>query len=240
MPSGIAGNVNRPEVATVESTILDQTYTPAAFGVPVKTVSGKTRPVATGDAISVVKGFLVRPYPTSGNGTDGLGTSAPNKALPADVLRRGYISALLKQGTAAKDAPVYVRLVTASTKIAGDIEGASDITATGGTITGTGTGTIAFTAAEGAVAGTYSLVLQSTSQTAKVTVIDPNGDRLADATVGTAYTAQGITFTITAAGTMTSGDSFAPTVVYNTAALPDAYFTGAADTAGNVEIAYNI
>ena len=241
MPSGIAGNVNRPEVSTVEQAVLDQTYTPTAFGAPVKTVSGKIRPVATGDAISVVTGFLVRAYPTSGNGTDGLGAATPNKALPADILKRGYISAVLKNVTAAaKDAPVYVRLVTASSKIAGDIEAAVDITATAGTITGTGTGTLAFSAVEGAVAGTYSLTLQSTSQTSKVTVIDPQGNRLADATVGTAYTAEGITFTITAGGTMTAADSFAPSVTYNTARLPNAFFTGAADSSGNVEIAYNI
>ena len=60
-------------------------------------MSGAVRKLASGDAATDVKGMLVRPYPTSGNGTDGLGTSTPPTSGICDVLKRGYIFAKLAQ-----------------------------------------------------------------------------------------------------------------------------------------------
>lgn len=244
MPSGIPGAITRPEQSTVEQSILDQTTPPLLLGVPVKKVANRLQPITTGDVPSSIVGILVRDYPTSGNGTDGLGVGTPNKALPASLLKRGYISAALSGATAAAaEAQVYTRVQNPVTGQAlGDVEADNDVSVTSPAIVGTGTGTIAASVSDATKIqpGTYVLTLQTTSNTSLVTVIDPNGKRLKDATVGTAYTDEGLTFTITAAGTMTAGDTFSPVVTQNTIPIPNAKFTGGADASGNVEIAYNI
>jgi hypothetical protein len=126
MDAGIPGAVSRAEHATISPEVLDTTYYPTAYGVFVKIVSGAVRKIASGDAASDVRGVLVRPFPTSGNGTDGLGTSTPPTSGICDVLRRGYIFVKLAQGTAAKEAAVYVRVTADTGKLVGDIETAAD------------------------------------------------------------------------------------------------------------------
>ncbi len=126
MAAGVPGAVSRAQHATITPEVLDTTYYPTAFGVFVKFVSGAVRKIASGDAASDVKGILVRPYPTSGNGTDGLGTSTPATSGICDVLRRGYIFVKLAQGTAAKEGAVYVRVTADTGKLVGDIETAAD------------------------------------------------------------------------------------------------------------------
>lgn len=241
MPTGIPGEVTRPGQSTIEPKILGATAF-TAYGLAAKISSGKIIPITTNDVSTAVAGFLVRPFPITGaNASDALGTSVPPTSGIGNLLKRGYTNIMLANGTAADGGKVYVRVANATAgRPVGGFEAAEALLVAGGTITGTGTGTIAATVAAGAVVGTWSLTLQSTSQTAKVTVIDPNGVRRPDATVGTAYTSGGLTFTITAAGTMTSGDSFAPVVSADTVVVPGAFFTGAADASGNVEIAYNI
>lgn len=241
MPSGIPGATTRDSQSTIDAVPADSAKPFSAFGLPGKVVSGKFVPIEAGDAASVVAGFLVRPYPT-GNTTDGLGVSTPTQGAGMhNVLRRGYQSIKNNAGTPAMEGQVYMRVGNASAgKPIGGLEAASEVAFVGGTITGTGTGTISGSATAAAVPGTYKLTLQSTSSTSAVTVIDPNGRRLADAVVGTAYSNGGISFTITAGGTMTAGDSFSPVVTQNTVAVPGAKFAGAADSSGNVEIAYNI
>lgn len=244
MPAGIPGAVTRTESATVEPGVLDTTNYPLVFGVPVASdaSSKNIRAIMAGDTSASIYGLYVRPYPLTGNGTDGLGTSTPPVKGLCNVLKRGYMSVVLGgTAAAAKNAPVYVRVGNASSgKVVGDIEAAADVTVAGGTITGTGTGTIAASVAATATPGTWSLVLQTTSQTSLVTVIDPLGVRHKDAIVGTAYTSGGLTFTITAAGTMTAADSFAPVVTANTVVMPNAYFTGPGDANSITEVAYNL
>lgn len=242
MPSGIAGAISRSQSSDVDTGIFDASYPFSAYGVPCKEVSGKLRPIASGDTAANVIGFLVRPFPTTGaNASDPLGTAVPPTTGIGNRLIRGYMTVKNNYGSPARNGQVYVRVANASSgKPIGGIEAASETTFTGGTITGTGTGTIAGSADATAVPGTYSLTLQTTSNTSKVTVIDPNGFRLPDATVGTAYTQNGVTFTITAAGTMTAGDSFSPVIAQNTRAIDKCKFTNAGDANGNVEIEYNI
>lgn len=242
MPSGIAGAISRAQSTDVDTGFYDSSYPFTAYGVPCKEVSGKLRPIASGDTFANVIGFLVRPFPTTGaNASDPLGVAVPATTGIGNRMTRGYMTVINNSGTPARNGQVYVRVANASSgKPIGGIEAAAEATFTGGTITGTGTGTIAGTATGAAVAGAYSLTLQTTSGTSKVTVIDPNGKRLADATVGSAYTSNGVTFTITAAGTMTAGDSFAPVVAQNTQAIEGCKFTNAGDANGNVEIEYNI
>lgn len=242
MPNGIPGDVTRQSQSTIEAQVLNSAAAFFGYGLFGKMVTNKFIPITTSDVAASVYGLLVRPNPITGaNASDPLGTSVPPTTGIANVLKRGYATVLLKSGTAAVDGQVYVRVGNASSpKPIGGIEAASEQSVAAGVITGTGTGTIAASVVAGVIPGTWSLTLQTTSQTAKVTVIDPNGFRHPDATVGTAYTTSGLTFTITAAGTMTANDSFAPVVTVNTLAVPNCKFCAAADASGNVEIAYNI
>lgn len=245
MPLGIPGTITRwaspPQVETVE---LDGTTPPTVYGLPYKMVSGKALTLADADTASLISGILARPFPGSPAPTpnEGLGTDTPNKDYPQSGLRSGHISVVCYGTTEpATGGKAYVRVNGADgTHPIGGIEAASVVAVTSLLITGTGTGTLAMTADETSVAGTYSLTLQTTSGTSKVTVIDPNGNRLADATVGSAYTAQGIAFTITAGGTMTAGDSFSPIVTHKTEAIPNCYFVNGRDSSKNAEVAFNL
>jgi hypothetical protein len=242
MPNGIAGDITRQSQATIESHVFDSANPFASYGLFGKIASAKFIPVGSGDAAADVYGLLIRPFPTTGaNASDPLGTSVPPTTGLANVLRRGYATVKNNSGVPAINGQVFARVASASTgKPIGGIEAAADVVVDGGDITGTGTGTIAATVAANAIPGTWSLTLQTTSNTSKVTVIDPNGLRHPDATVGSAYSSGGLTFTITAAGTMTAGDSFAPVVTANTVPVPNCKFMAAADANGLVEIAFNV
>lgn len=246
MPAGIPGDVSRKEGVVVEAAQYDATNPPAAFGQPV-VLDGTSKNIrhllASDTQNTLIWGFLIRPFPTSNaNTTDGLGTSIPNVASLADVAKKAYLNVLLQNSTAsAKGGQVYARkAVTAGNLVQGGIEAAAAGTVTSPAIVGTGTGTIAATIGDATliVEGTYLLTLQTTSNTSKVTVIDPNGKRLADAIVGTPYSDEGLNFTITAAGTMTAGDAFSPVVTLTNIAIPNAYFMGPADSTGNTEISF--
>lgn len=133
MPAGFAGDLQRAEVATIETQQIDATTPPTAFGVAVKLVSGKIQPInLAGDTAALVVGVNLRPYPIQGNGTDPLGTSTPPTSGVTDILRRGYVNVQLNGTTAAaKGGTVYVRVANASAgKPIGGFEAASDTTNT--------------------------------------------------------------------------------------------------------------
>lgn len=238
MPSGVAGSVTRPLETAVESVFLNASKPVLAFGAPVKLISGKAEPLEASDAASVFYGILARVAPSIGGSTAQLFTSGvPNTDSVQGVVTRGYVNVACTIGTPVRGGQVYARVVAASGKAIGDIEATADVTVVGGVITGTGTGTIAATVTSAAIVGTWSLKLQTTSQTSLVTVIDPLGVRHTDAVVGTAYTSGGLTFTITAAGTMTAGDSFAPVVTANNVALTNTVWAvDGKDGSNNTEI----
>lgn len=221
MPSGVPGELTRPGSGNVvESGLFDTAKVPAAFGAPIKMVAGKVTKIEANDLASVFYGLLSRLAPSiAGDTAQTLASGTPNANSVQGILVRGFMNVLCAIGTPVRNAAVYMRVVADTGKLVGDLEATADVVVAGGTITGTGTGTIAATVAASAIPGTWSLALQTTSQTAKVTVVDPLGVRHGDATVGTAYTSGGLSFTITAAGTMTAGDSFAPVVTANNVAL---------------------
>lgn len=143
MPAGIPGATNRVEQLTAEAQIMDTAFPVTLFGVPVKIVSGLVRPIASGDAASLVYGFLIRPYPTQNVGTaysvgtDGFGGGVPNSQDVANVMRRGYMTVKLNGATAAtKGGQVYVRNANGSTPtpIGGVEAGATDCVAIPGCI----------------------------------------------------------------------------------------------------------
>ena len=243
MPSGIAGNINRPDTAHVEQFILDQTTPPTVFGTPVKNVSAKIQPIQSGDLSAAIIGFLARPYPTSGNGTDGLGAASPNKALPGDVMKRGYISVKVG-GTQApvSGGQVYCRVGNASAgKVIGDIEAAADIAVSAAATVGTGTQTAGtLSALVTTPAGVYTVKMTSGSA---FDVLDANGaELLHSGAFATQYTLDnGLSFKMTTGGTPTTGDTTAITVTQNTIVVPgNTYFTGGMDASNNAEVAFNI
>jgi len=134
MPAGVPGAVTRSSAATIEARPLDPTNYPTTFGVAVAidATSKALRSITTGDAAEAVYGIYVRPFPTTGNGTDGLGTSTPPSSGIGNVLRRGYITVKLNGATAsALDGAVYVRVAAAATgKPIGGFEAAADSTNT--------------------------------------------------------------------------------------------------------------
>ena len=126
MSSGIPGDVTRLSNATIEPGVYDPAKSFDTFGVPGKIVSEKFVPLEAGDTADDIYGLLVRPYPTTSS-QDPLGTSTPPKAGINDILRRGYMTVLLRAGTSAKGGAVYVRIGSpVAGKPIGGIEAAAD------------------------------------------------------------------------------------------------------------------
>ena len=129
MPSGIAGDLTRLKAADVEAQIADASYPVLRFGEPVKMVSGKIRPITTGDVLANIYGFGVRPYPTQAATSEALGTATPSPTRAFNVLRRGYMTVKCQYGTPVKNATIWVRTIAADDTVAqpiGGIETGSD------------------------------------------------------------------------------------------------------------------
>lgn len=113
MPSGIPGALTRDSVATIEAHPQDSATPFSEFGLAGKyNTNGKFVPLASGDAVSVVQGILVRPYPITGaQPSDPLGTSTPpTQDGMNNALKRGYMTVKCYRGTPALGNPVYVRV----------------------------------------------------------------------------------------------------------------------------------
>jgi hypothetical protein len=86
-------------------------------------------------------------------------------------------------------------------------------------IVGTGTGAMtALKFGPDVQVGSYVITLLATSSTAAFSVVAPDGKALPNGAVGTAYAGRHLSFLISNAGTMTTGDSF--TVVVTAAGTP--------------------
>jgi hypothetical protein len=129
MPAGIAGDVTRREHADIEPQVMDTDYPVLRYGEPVKMVDGKIRPITTDDGINDIYGFGCRAYPVQTSSNEALGTGTPPTNLHFDVMRRGYMTVKVQDGTPVKNASVYVRTVAADDPTAqpiGGLECASD------------------------------------------------------------------------------------------------------------------
>lgn len=125
MPAGIAGDVTRKEHSKIESHVMDTSYPVTKYGVPVKMVSGKIRPMAAADT-GQPYGFSVRPYPTLADASEALGTATPSTTQPIDVLVSGYIIVDNKEGTPSKGGSVYYRSQSDDTTEIGQVEAEAD------------------------------------------------------------------------------------------------------------------
>lgn len=120
MPAGIAGNISRSDSLTVEATPINSAKPPLAYGIFGKFVSGKAEPLEASDAGAVVTGMFTRPYPFQSTDNNFGGGTPPSSGI-LDFLRRGYVSAILKVGTAVKGGAVYVVTTAGGTVVVGDI-----------------------------------------------------------------------------------------------------------------------
>jgi hypothetical protein len=121
------------------------------------------------------------------------GTSLPNGAV-GTAYSSSHLSFLISDGGTMTAADTYTVAVTA-----------------GGTpvLVGTGTGVVsAFSLGKDAQLGAYRVQLLATSATAELEVIAPDGSKLKRGQVATAYASSHINFSLSNAGTMTSGDYF--------------------------------
>lgn len=122
MPSGIPGDISRRGMGTVEPCVTDPANFPfSAYGLPGKLMAGGVfRPIAAGDAGTLIAGFLVRPYPTQTANANGTGV---NVGVIQDRLRRGWMTVKVQLGTPVIGNPVYVRNASAVTgQIIGGLE----------------------------------------------------------------------------------------------------------------------
>jgi hypothetical protein len=106
MPAGIPGRVSRKSDVTLEPVQLGAAM---LFGAPGKIKNGLLVPLADGDAVSAIYGFLTSPYPTQSD-MAGLGAGSAPEGSMQSVMRRGYMTVAATGGTAAKNAAVRVVL----------------------------------------------------------------------------------------------------------------------------------
>lgn len=134
MPLGTPGDITRDiRESTVEAQYMNTALPLVGYGLPVKFTTGTVTGVASGDAATVVAGFLTREYPALGGATfnQPFQVSTPPLAGIVGILRKGYICVKLNAGAAVKEAPVYVRVAAAAAgKPIGGIEAAADSTNT--------------------------------------------------------------------------------------------------------------
>jgi len=136
MGAGFPGDVNRTHPASIEPCLIDANAPVTAFGQPVlvdATTQG-VRPFAAGDQSNTVAagyGVTVRPYPfqqssASNYGAAAIGAGAPPITGIVDVLRSGYIMAVLAAGgSPVKGGAVYVwSAASAGAHVQGGVEAA--------------------------------------------------------------------------------------------------------------------
>lgn len=218
--SGVAGDVTRPDNTVVEPGLLNAAKAPTAFGAPVKIVSGKFEAIEASNAATVFYGILSRIAPSiAGDLVQTYAGGTPNAESVQGVVRKGYVNVVCTIGTPVRNDAVHMRIVADTGKAIGDLEATSDIATTGAAGAGNaGNGTIGtLSATQSAQEGVY--VATMTGATA-FQVVAPDGNQLKAGATGAAYTAGGVTFTITVGATaMAAGDKFNITVAKKNVAL---------------------
>lgn len=127
--SGVAGDVTRPDDTVVESGLLNAAKAPAAFGAPVKVVSGKFEAVEADDAAAVFYGIISRVAPSiAGDLNQTFAGGTPNAGSVQGIVVKGYVNVVCPVGTPARGGAVYMRVKTATGKAVGDFEATADST----------------------------------------------------------------------------------------------------------------
>ncbi|MBZ5761579.1 hypothetical protein LAV84_18305 [Rhizobium sp. VS19-DR104.2] len=143
-------------------------------------------------------------------------SSAPAKGLPGQVAneeRSNRISRTVETAAGIAFGQPAFRGAGDHGVIAGAAFAATGTASAAAGNTGTSTVSAPVITA-GAKSGRYQAVLQATSATAQFQVFDPEGLMIGVGKVGTAFSAGGVAFTITAGGTPTVGDTYYIDVVF--------------------------
>lgn len=112
MGAGFPGDVNRTHPFSVEPCLIDAANPPTAYGqaVVIGVNNGVRRVLAGDDALTLIYGVTVRPFPfqqSTGGMSASIGAATPPISGVIDVLRLGYIMVQLN-GAPAKGDPLYV------------------------------------------------------------------------------------------------------------------------------------
>ena len=122
-PSGVAGDVTRPDDTVVESALINASVAPTAFGVPVKMTSGKIEAIEEGDAATDFFGVISRVAPAiNGSLVETFGSGTPNTDQVQGVVVEGYINVKCAVGTPTRNGAVYMRIAPDTGKAVGDFE----------------------------------------------------------------------------------------------------------------------
>jgi hypothetical protein len=120
--------VNRVSEASLQPEVLDAVNGPTKYGSFCKMTDGKVCKLAGGEAVGDIIGLISRPYPVQEVTATAAALGAagtPNLALPADIMKRGYMIIPFDGVTAAKRGQVYVCINVAGGNAIGEIfEGA--------------------------------------------------------------------------------------------------------------------
>ncbi len=227
LPAGFAGQLTRSEGAVVVPAVLSEAV---VYGKPVKMTSSKAENIDASDTAANFFGVLQRAVPQIDSGND---TDTADVNYVQNVVRNGFVNVKCATGTPVLGGKVYMRVVTESAQLVGDFETAYDYSITAAAMTGTGNATAGtMSATADAAPGVYKALC--TAATA-FNLISPDGDIGKVGAFGTAYTAFGVTLTITAGATpAVAGDYINVTVVSNTVALPGVTFASAGKDSSNV------
>lgn len=136
MGAGFPGDVNRTHPQSTEACLIDASAPPDAYGIPVvvdPTTQG-VRPFTVGDeAVTLARGFTVRPYPQQQSSATNYGAAAFGAATPPvtgaiDVMRMGYMMVQLPQdATCVKGGRVFVWCAASvGVHVQGGVEVAAD------------------------------------------------------------------------------------------------------------------
>lgn len=223
VPSGVPGSITRPDATIVESGFFNPANVCTAFGQPVKLVAGQLQNIQSGDTAANFFGILSRIAPSiAGDNLQSLVSGTPNPQTIQGIVRRGYVNVLCTIGTPVRGNPVYMRLVAAAgPKNIGDLEATIDQTvvesAQGGNTGNATMGAITLTGSTPLQVGVYKALFTAATV---FTLIKPDGTQGKVGATGAVYSAEGLSFTITAGGTaMVNGDALLITVTNNNQAL---------------------
>ena len=126
-PSGVAGDITRQLDTTVESGLLNAAKAPAAFGAPVKIVSGKFEAIESGDAAADFAGIISRVAPSiAGDTAQTFASGTPNADSVQGIVVSGYINVVCTVGTPARGGQVFMRVAADTGKAVGDLEASAD------------------------------------------------------------------------------------------------------------------
>jgi hypothetical protein len=229
-PSGIPGELSRLEGAVVVPVAISEAI---VYGKPVKMVGSEAANIDANDTAANFFGVLQRSAPAIS--TDNTANTADTDYVQ-NVIRKGFVSVACPTGTPAMGGQVYMRVVEESSQLVGDFEASYDYGLTAAAMVGTGNATAGTLSADATAApGVYRVLM--TAATA-FNLVSPSGDIAKVGATGAAYTAMGLTFTVTVGGTPAiAGDYIPLTLVSNNVALPGVTFASAGkDSSNNCEI----